>query len=95
MFGLVASDPTVSRTIDRLAGNAIAVLAAIGDARAAARARAYKPAGDHAPDRKIDEARPLVIDVDDSYSITGTSVVLAMPENGLPIDILPIGIAVP
>src|SRR4051794_41680086 len=40
VFGLVASDPTVSRTIDRLAHDATAVLAAIDTARAAARARA-------------------------------------------------------
>src|SRR4051794_7183774 len=40
VFGPVASDPTVSRTIDRLAHDATAVLAAIDTARAAARARA-------------------------------------------------------
>jgi hypothetical protein len=64
VFGLVASDPTVSRTIDRLADDACAVLAAIDTARAAARARAWKLAGDHAPDYGTDAGRPLVIDVD-------------------------------
>jgi hypothetical protein len=39
MFGLVASDPTVSRTIDRLANDADTVVAAIDTARAAARAQ--------------------------------------------------------
>ena len=64
VFGLVASDPTVSRTIDRLADDATAVLAAIDTARAAARARAWASAGDKAPDCGTDAARPLVIDVD-------------------------------
>ena len=64
VFGLVASDPTVSRTIDRLAPDATAALAAIDTARATARARAWRLAGDHAPDHGIDEGRPLVIDVD-------------------------------
>ena len=35
MFGLVASDPTVSRMIDALAGDAPRALAAINTARAA------------------------------------------------------------
>jgi hypothetical protein len=64
VFGLVASDPTVSRTIDRLAAEAPAVLAAIDAARAQARARAWVLAGDHAPDHQIDAGRPLIIDVD-------------------------------
>lgn len=64
VFGLVASDPTVSRTIDRLADDSSAALAAIDTARAAARARAWALAGDHAPDHGTDAARPLVIDVD-------------------------------
>jgi hypothetical protein len=64
VFGPVASDPTVSRTIDRLAQDATAVLAAIDTARAAARARAWTLAGDHAPDHGVDAGSPLVIDVD-------------------------------
>jgi hypothetical protein len=64
VFGLVASDPTVSRTIDRLADDASAVLAAIDTARRAARARAWELAADHAPDYDTDAGRPLVIDVD-------------------------------
>ena len=64
VFGLVASDPTVSRTIDRLAQDATAALAAIDTARAAARARAWRLAGDHAPDHGIDAGSPLIIDVD-------------------------------
>jgi hypothetical protein len=64
VFGLVASDPTVSRTIDRLADDADKVLAAVDTARAAARARAWRLAGDRAPDHGTDAGRPLVIDVD-------------------------------
>jgi hypothetical protein len=64
VFGLVASDPTVSRLIDTLAADAPAALAAITSARAVARARAWALAGEHAPDHHTDASRPLVIDVD-------------------------------
>jgi hypothetical protein len=64
VFGPVASDPTVSRTIDALAANAPAALAAIDSARAAARARAWQLASTHAPDHRVDAAKPLIIDVD-------------------------------
>jgi hypothetical protein len=64
VFGLVASDPTVSRTIDALAKDAPAALAAIHAARAAARARVWALAGDDAPVEGIDPQTPLVIDVD-------------------------------
>jgi hypothetical protein len=64
VFGPVASDPTVSRTVDRLAQDATAVLAAIDAARATARARAWELAGDQAPDHDTDVATPLVVDVD-------------------------------
>src|SRR3954452_5005892 len=60
----VASDPTVSRLIDRLAADAPAALAAIAAARATARGRAWALAGDRAPDHHTDSASPLVIDVD-------------------------------
>ena len=60
----MASDPTVSRTIDRLAADPAAALRAIHTARAGARARAWVLAGEHAPDHGIDAGRPLVIDVD-------------------------------
>jgi hypothetical protein len=45
VFGLVASDPTVSRLIDRLAGGADAAVAAIRGARAAARAWVWQTVG--------------------------------------------------
>jgi hypothetical protein len=64
LFGLVASDPTVSRAIDRLAQDPVAALRAINSARAAARSRAWRLAGEHAPDHDIAPGSPLIIDVD-------------------------------
>ena len=64
VYGRVASDPTVSRTIDRLARDAPRALAAINTARAAARARVWELAGRHAPDHQIDAGAPLIVDVD-------------------------------
>jgi len=64
VYGRVASDPTVSRAIAALAGDAPAVLKAIDTARAAARERAWQLAGGHAPDQGSDAKHPLVIDLD-------------------------------
>lgn len=64
LFGTVASDPTVSRLITTLAGDADIALAAIGRARTAARAHAWTAAGSSAPDHTIDERTPLVVDID-------------------------------
>src|SRR3954470_3792913 len=64
VFGLVASDPTVSRCIDALAAHAPAALAAIAAARATARARAWSLAGTNAPDHAADASSPVIIDVD-------------------------------
>jgi len=64
VFGTVASDPTASRTIARLAGDVDKVLAAISTARAAGRARVWAAAGSNAPDHGRDVAHPLVIDID-------------------------------
>jgi hypothetical protein len=64
VFGLVASDATVSRTVDALAADAPAALRAIDTARAAACAQVWRSAGEHAPSAGIDARRPLVIDLD-------------------------------
>jgi hypothetical protein len=64
VFGRVASDPTVSRTIDVLAKDPVAALAAIDAARAAARAKVWRLAGVKAPDHDANAERPLVIDID-------------------------------
>jgi hypothetical protein len=64
VFGAVASDPTVSRLIAALAADAPKVLAAVGSARATARAAAWSAGGQHAPDHGIDADHPLMIDLD-------------------------------
>lgn len=64
LFGPVASDPTVSRTVDALAGDVEAVLKAINTARAAARTRVWALAGEHAPDTGRDSGDPLIVDLD-------------------------------
>jgi hypothetical protein len=64
VFGLVASDPTVSRTIAALAADAPHALAAINTARAAVRARAWSLAGARSPDHGTDASSPLIIDLD-------------------------------
>ena len=64
LYGLVASDPTVSRTIAALAADAPAALAAINTARATARAQVWTLAGKHAPDHDTDAGKPLVVDLD-------------------------------
>jgi len=64
VYGRAASDPTVSRAIAALAAEAPAVLKAIDTARAAARERAWRLAGEHAPGHGTDAKHPLVIDLD-------------------------------
>jgi len=64
VFGSVASDATVSRTIDKLAADVPSALAAIDLARAAARARVWQLAGEHAPDHRASPAAPVIVDVD-------------------------------
>jgi Transposase DDE domain group 1 len=64
VFGLVASDATVSRTIDALAADAPAVLRAINAARATARVQAWRLAGTAAPSAGVEARTPLVIDLD-------------------------------
>jgi len=64
VYGQVASDPTISRTIDALAADAPKALAAINRARATARSRAWTLAGPHAPDHAATAKAPVVIDLD-------------------------------
>jgi hypothetical protein len=64
VYGLVASDPTVSRTIAALAADAPAALTAINRARSAAREQAWRLAGTDAPDHVVDASKPVVIDID-------------------------------
>lgn len=64
LFGSVASDATISRTIAALAADIDQVEKAIAGARAAARTRVWALAGQHAPDHAASAANPLVIDLD-------------------------------
>ena len=79
VYGPVASDPTVSRTIDALAADAPRALAAINTARAAARARVWAAAGVHAPDAGTDADRPLIIDLDATLITSHSDKQLARP----------------
>lgn len=64
IYGRVASEATVSRTISTLARDADRVLAAVAAARKAARARAWELAGEDAPNHAATERDPLVVDLD-------------------------------
>lgn len=64
LFGLVASDPTVSRMIATLAGDCDKALSAIDSARAAGRAAAWRLAKADAPCHGAGKDVPLVIDLD-------------------------------
>jgi hypothetical protein len=79
VFGLVASDPTVSRAISALAADAPAALRAIHAARAAARRRAWELGGEHAPGAGITAASPLVIDIDATLVTAHSDKGLARP----------------
>lgn len=64
IYGTIASAPTVSRTMSRLAASPEKALAAIAAATASARARAWELAGVHAPNHAATARNPLVIDMD-------------------------------
>lgn len=67
LFGPIASDPTVSRLIDRLAADEARALKAIRAARATARQRAWHLAGDRAPGA---DAQPVIVDLDATIVIS-------------------------
>jgi len=79
VFGRVASDATVSRTIASLAADAPKALAAINAARSTARANAWALAGEHAPDAGADVKAPLVIDLDATLVTAHSEKELAAP----------------
>ena len=78
VYGPVASDATISRTIAALAGDVARVEKAIAAARATARAHVWDLAGDLAPSHGIDAATPLVIDLDATYGVINPS---SLPHN--------------
>lgn len=68
VYGRVASDPMMSRSVDVLATDAASALTAIGTAHATAWARLWRLAGDQAPDHGCNAERPLIGDVDATLS---------------------------
>lgn len=64
IYGPVASDPTISRTITALAADVTRAEAAVATARRAARETAWRAAGDHAPGVGGSACNPLIIDLD-------------------------------
>lgn len=64
VYGQVASDPTISRTITALAGDITGAEAAINADRQTAREAAWSLAGPHAPSAARSARAPLVIDLD-------------------------------
>lgn len=64
VYGSVASEATVSRTISTLADDADAAVRAINRARAASREQAWAAAGQKAPGHGASAGDPLVIDLD-------------------------------
>jgi hypothetical protein len=79
VFGRVASDPTVSRTLAALAADVDRALVAIDTARAAARGRVWALAGDRAPDHNADADQPLVVDLDATLVTAHSDKELAAP----------------
>lgn len=63
VYGLVASDPTVSRAITALAGDADTSIAAISSARAAARPAAWAADGEHARQTRLRRSRRGLLDL--------------------------------
>ena len=79
VYGPVASDPTISRLLTTLAGDADTAESAISAARRSARKRAWALAGDHAPGAGATAADPLVIDLDASLVTSHSEKEFARP----------------
>ena len=79
VYGLVASEATISRTIAALAKDAGKVERAVAAARRAARAVAWERAGERAPNRQASAANPLVVDVDATIVVAHSEKEAAAP----------------
>jgi len=64
LYGPVASDATISRTIAALAVDVGKVEKAVASARACARDHAWNQAAAHAPNHAVSADKPLVLDLD-------------------------------
>ena len=79
VYGLVASEATVSRTIAALAKDAGKVERAVAAARRAARAVAWERAGERAPNRQASAANPLVVGLDATIVVAHSEKKAAAP----------------
>lgn len=79
VFGSVASEATVSRTITALAADAGRVLEQVAKARKEVRGRVWELAGQASPLHAISEANPLVIDLDATIVISHSEKEAAAP----------------
>lgn len=79
IYGSVASEATVSRTMTALAKDADGVLAEIAKARMSARARAWSLAGPASPLHEISADAPLIIDLDATIVISHSEKEQAAP----------------
>lgn len=84
VYGHVASEATVSRTVSALASDARAALRAIDRARAVARERARALAGDQAPGHGACAATPLVVGIDATLVIAHSEKEAAAPTTHMP-----------
>ena len=79
LYGSVASEATVSRTITALAADVETVLPAIAAARREVRGRVWALAGEASPLHGVSEANPLVIDLDATIVISHSEKEAAAP----------------
>lgn len=79
VYGTVASEATVSRTLSVLAGDADAVVRAINRGRATAREQAWAGAGAKSPGHGASAGDPLVIDLDATIVIAHSDKEQAAP----------------
>lgn len=79
VFGAVASEATVSRTITALAADPSRVLPQVAKARKQVRARVWELAGDASPVHGVSEDAPLVIDLDATIVISHSEKEAAAP----------------
>jgi len=79
VYGLVASEATISRTIAGLARDADRVLRSVAVARKAARAVAWARAGAGAPNHDVSATNPVVVDLDATIVVAHSQKEAAAP----------------
>ena len=79
VYGLVASEATISRTIATLAKDAGTVERAVAAARKAARAIVWERAGERAPGYRASATSPVVVDIDATIVVAHSEKEAAAP----------------